>query len=274
MNTSTGLTSGDTPVITGRQKTLDPKLMNFSLSNGKLTIKFASNIEQLDEIQALRYQIFGVEMGSYIPSAHLGRDIDEFDDYCDHLMVLDNETDKIVGTYRLMNPASAKKAGRYYCAGEFDMDNLAGIMGRSVELGRSCVHQNYRTGNTINLLWQGLTEYVDLFDCDYLFGCASVYINNEPERIHKLTQTLLKKHSAPAQWQVFPKKLIPAAPFDENTPDAPMPPLLKGYLRAGVLVCGEPSFDEEFGCADYFIVQPMREVTERYHKRFVDKTEK
>ena len=274
MNISTGLHSGDTPVITGQQKNLDPKLADFSLSNGKLTIKFAHNLKQLDEIQALRYQIFGVEMGSYIPTAHLERDIDEFDDYCDHLMVLDNETGKIVGTYRLMNPISAKKAGRYYCAGEFEMDNLTGIMDKAVELGRSCVHQDYRTGNTINLLWQGLTEYVSIFDCDYLFGCASVYINNEPDRIHKLTQTLLKKHSAPAEWQVYPKKLVPEAPFDENTQDAPMPPLLKGYLRAGVLVCGEPSFDEEFGCADYFIVQPMREITERYHKRFVDKTEK
>ena len=258
----------------GRNKIYSAKLAPFHISNSKLTLKFAQTPEQLDAIQALRYQIFGLEMGAKIPTAELERDIDEFDDYFDHMMVIDNQTEKIVGTYRLLNPENARKAGRLYAEGEFDLGNLTPIMDKAIELGRSCVHQDYRNGSTINLLWQGLTDYVALFDCGYLFGCASVYINNEPERIHKLTQTLLKKHAAPQNWLVYPKKNLPQVPFDEHTPEAVMPALLKGYLRAGVLVCGEPSLDEDFGCVDYFIIQPMAEMTNRYKKRFVSDPDK
>lgn len=254
----------------GQRKEYSAKLAQFNLSNNKLTLRFAQTPEELDAIQALRYQIFGLEMGSYLPTAHLKRDIDEFDDYFDHMMVIDNETEEIIGTYRLLSPENAKKAGRLYSEGEFNLDNLTPIMDKAIELGRSCVHKDYRNGITINLLWQGLTSYVALLGCDYLFGCASVYINDEPERIHKLTQSLLEKHGAPENWRVFPKKVLPPAPFDDNTSSAPIPPLLKGYLRAGVLVCGEPNLDKEFGCVDYFIVQPMSELTDLYKKRFID----
>ncbi|WP_434779205.1 GNAT family N-acetyltransferase [Neisseria sp. Ec49-e6-T10] len=253
-------------LLKGRSKKRTPELEQFMLSYKNLTLRFAQTPEELDAIQALRYQIFGLEMGSKLPTAYLERDIDDFDDFCDHLMVIDTQTDEVVGTYRLLNPTNAKKAGRLYSAGEFYLDNLTPILGKAIELGRSCVHEKYRTGTTINLLWQGLQAYVTLYNCDYLLGCASVFINNNPAGIHKLTKTLLAKHGAPDNWHVQPKKSLAYVPFDENTPEAVMPPLLKGYLRTGVLVCGEPSLDEDFGCVDYFIVQPMAELAERYQK--------
>ena len=139
-----------------------------------LSVTFASSEQEVRDAQRLRWQVFAGEMGANLPSREAGIDSDIFDKFCEHLIVRDNDTLEIVGTYRILTPGQAKKIGGYYSETEFDLTRLANYMPRMVEVGRSCVHPAYRTGATISLLWAGLAKFTMTHGYDYLVGCASV----------------------------------------------------------------------------------------------------
>ena len=139
-----------------------------------LMISWARHQDEIEEAQRLRYKVFVEEMGAVLPKAKAGLDQDLFDNWCDHLIVRDEETLRVVGTYRVLTPHKAAKLGSLYSESEFDLTRLAHLRPKMIELGRSCVHQDYRTGSVIMALWGGLGRYMLQGGYETMLGCASV----------------------------------------------------------------------------------------------------
>jgi len=223
---------------------------------------------ELEAAQRIRFKVFADEMGAKLPSAHLGLDIDRFDKYCDHLLVRDHSNEKVVGTYRILPPEQAIKAGGYYSETEFDISRLANLRDRMVEVGRSCVHEDYRDGATITQLWSGLAEYVTKNNHEYLIGCASISMGDGGHYAASVYNKIHKLHAAPAEYRVFPHCRLPLESLNQNL-DVIIPPLIKGYLRLGAYIAGEPAWDPDFNCADVFILMPVSRMNARYAKHFM-----
>jgi len=149
--------------------------LNKNPQYNRLYINLARNPAEVAEAQRLRYKVFADEMGAQL-SGSGGLDIDGFDDYCDHLLVRESATNQVVGTYRILSPHQANEAGGYYSAAEFDLNRLSHLLASTVEVGRACVHQNYRSGGTITMLWAGLAKYMQMHHYEYMIGCACVPI--------------------------------------------------------------------------------------------------
>lgn len=234
----------------------------------RLTVRLAQSADEVRQAQKLRYRIFGEEMGARLASAEMGIDCDDYDELCDHLIVLNQASGEVIGTYRMLSPDNARRAPQLYSEHEFDLSRLTHVRDRLVEVGRSCVHPDYRTGGTIALLWSGLAQYVREHNAEYLAGCASVSLNDGGHQAASLYRKLEATHLAPTDWRVFPHLPLPLAELSD-TVDVAIPALIKGYLRAGAFVCGEPAWDPDFNCADFFMLLPMGRVTDRYNKHFV-----
>lgn len=228
----------------------------------------AKNQTELEEAQRIRYQVFGEEMGATLPSAAIGLDVDRFDRFCDHLLVRDLSNDKVVGTYRILPPAQAIKAGGYYSETEFDMSSLQHLRSNMAEVGRSCVDADYRDGTTISQLWGGLADYIMKNGHEYLIGCASVSMSDGGHYAASVFNKIYKLHAAPAEYTVIPHNRLPLESLNGEL-DVIIPPLVKGYLRMGAYIAGEPAFDPEFNCADLFILLPVSRISARITKRFM-----
>lgn len=235
----------------------------------RLTVSFAQNEEEVREAQRLRYQIFYEEMGARLGTLEPGIDKDIFDPYCDHLLVRDNDTLEVVGTYRVLSPAQARKIGGYYSETEFDLTRLSHLYERMVEVGRSCVHANYRNGASISLLWSGLAKYMQQRGYDYLIGCASIGMMDGGHAAASIYRRLSQEHMSPIEWRVFPRNGLPLETLD-STMNAPLPPLIKGYMRLGSYVCGEPAWDPDFNTADLLVLLPLSLMDKRYARHFFE----
>lgn len=233
-----------------------------------LSLAFASTQDHIRAAQALRYRVFAEEMGARLNAKEPGLDQDLFDAYCEHLLVLDDETGEVVGTYRILPPHQARKLGSYYSDTEFDLTRLQHLRNQFVEVGRSCVHPDYRTGATIALLWSGLAEYMHRHGYQYLIGCASMSLADGGHHAASLYRKLAETAMSPVEWRVFPRCPLPLAALDQKTP-VEVPPLIKGYLRAGALICGEPAWDPDFNTADLFVLLPMQKIDARYARHFM-----
>jgi putative hemolysin len=205
-------------------------------------------------------------MGAKLNCREPGLDTDFFDPYCEHLIVKDDNTGEVVGTYRILSPSQARNVGSYYSETEFDLTRLQHIRSSMVEVGRSCVHPDYRTGGTIALLWSGLANYMHTNGYDYLVGCASISMADGGHQAAAICRQLKAKAMSPIEWRVFPRCPLPAAALDQHD-DVPIPPLIRGYLRAGAFVCGDPAWDPDFNTADVLILLPMRQINGRYARR-------
>lgn len=234
----------------------------------RLTFSLARNVAEVAEAQRIRYKVFGEEMGAKLPSAELGLDIDRFDQYCEHLLVRDHADEKVVGTYRILSPEMARKADGYYSETEFDISRLLLLRNRMVEVGRSCVHPDYRDGATITQLWSGLADYIGKHNHEYLIGCASIGMGDGGHYAASVYNKIHKLHAAPAEYRVFPRCRLPLESLNQDL-DVVIPPLIKGYLRLGAWICGEPAWDPDFNCADLFILLPVSRMNARYAKHFM-----
>ncbi|MEW5903662.1 MAG: GNAT family N-acyltransferase [Pseudomonadota bacterium] len=236
----------------------------------RLTFNLARNVAEVTEAQRIRFKVFGEEMGAKLPSAELGLDIDRFDAFCEHLLVRDHGNDKVVGTYRILPPEQAAKAGGYYSETEFDISRLENLRDRMVEVGRSCVHPDYRDGATISQLWSGLADYIGKHNHEYMIGCASISMADGGHYAASVYNKVSKLHGAPAEYHVFPHCRLPLEALNGNL-EVTIPPLIKGYLRLGAYIAGEPAWDPDFNCADLFILLPVSRLNARYAKHFMRK---
>ena len=230
---------------------------------------FARSPSEVAEAQRLRYKVFAEEMGARL-KGHDGLDRDGFDAFCDHLLVRNTESGQVIGTYRILSPSMAQEAGGYYSAGEFDLSRLLHLAPGMVEVGRSCVHQDYRNGTTISLLWAGLAKYMRLNGYEHLIGCASISMSDGGHNAASIyTQMLQEGRLSPQEYRVFPHCPLPIAQLN-NHQEAIYPPLIKGYMRLGAYVCGEPAWDPDFNTADLLVMLPLSRMDSRYAAHFLN----
>jgi len=226
----------------------------------------ATDAATVEAAQRLRHRVFADECGATLHSSTPGLDVDEFDAYCDHLVVRHDRSREVVGTYRLLPPQRAVWLGRRYSETEFDMGRLMVLRDRLVEAGRSCVHPDHRTGAVINLMWAGIARYLTTHGYRWLGGCASVPIADAAG-----VRETVQRHLSPPQLRVEPRTPLPAMPVPTGKPN--VPPLLKGYLRLGAWVCGEPAYDPDFECADFYVLLSLDRIDPRYLKHFLGSSE-
>jgi len=247
-----------------------------------LEVRLANNPREIEAAQRLRYRVFYEEMGA-VPmdgESRPGIDRDHFDDWCDHLLVIDPglpEEHSVVGTYRLMPGSRQAAAGGFYSASEFDLTPLLANGPRAerlLECGRSCVAAGYRTSRTVQLLWRGIAAYMADHDIEAMFGCAS------------LPGTDIQQHAGPLafmhQHALAPASLRVSA-LPEHAADLPetrlscdgrrsalkaLPPLIKAYLRLGAWIGEGAATDRQFRTTDVFVLLPVTRIPARYHAYF------
>jgi len=235
----------------------------------RLRVGLAATDDDVRAAQRLRHRVFVEEMGARLDCDEPGIESDRFDPFCQHLLVRDVASDEVVGCYRILTDTQAAHAGGFYSQTEFDLTRILAIPGRFVEVGRTCIHPDYRSGAAIGLLWSGLARFMFMHKYDYLMGCASIPLHGGMEQVGAIWHTLATSHLMSPEWRVFPR--IPLAalpkPDDDATPD--LPPLIRGYLRLGARACGEPAWDPAFNVADLFLLLSLDRLNARYAQHFI-----
>jgi putative hemolysin len=234
----------------------------------RYSLLVARDDAEVTAAQRLRHLVFAQEMGARLHSPVAGLDIDAFDEFCDHLVVREDATGEIVGTYRMLPPDRALAAGKLYSDGEFDLSGLASLRPTLVETGRSCVHPDHRAGSVIGLVWAGIARYMLLSGHTWLAGCASLSLADGGGMAAGVWDVVRAKHLSPDEYRVTPR-----LPLDVDGVARParatIPPLLRGYLRLGAWVCGRPALDADFGVADLFVLLSLDRVDQRYLRFFL-----
>lgn len=237
-------------------------------------VSLATTFAEIDAAMRLRFEVFNLELKEGLSvSYERGFDRDAYDAWCDHLIVKDRASQQVVGTYRLLRQSIAERNTGFYSENEFDLDNLKRLPGEALELGRSCVAAAHRSFAVINLLWSAITQYAVANGISRMFGCASLHAAGAAE-VHALYCHLSREHLAPENSRVTPQpacRLPRVEPMRLNERELRrrIPPLLKGYLRAGAVVCGEPAFDVEFGTADVLVLLETAQMTARYQQHYL-----
>jgi putative hemolysin len=232
------------------------------------TVQWARHHDDVRAAQRLRYQVFAEEMGARLSKTVPGHDVDLFDDYCEHLLIRDTLTQEVIGTYRVLTPAQAKRVGGYYSDTEFDLTRLRGIRANMVELGRSCVHRDHRQGGVILALWGALAEFMARNRLDTMVGCASIPMLDGGHAAASIWRQVQAKHLASIEFHVRPRLPLPVQRLDDGTHAEP-PALIKGYLRLGAKVLGAPAWDPEFNAADLPMMMRLADMPPRYRKHFL-----
>ena len=243
-----------------------------TLAPAGIEVTWARHLDEVREAQRLRYQVFADEMGARLSTSVSGHDVDLFDDFCEHLLVRDVANAQVIGTYRVLTPAQAKRAGSTYSDTEFDLTRLRGMRERMVELGRSCVHPQHRHGGVIMALWGALTEFMLRNQLDVMIGCASIpMLHNgvvSGDLAASIWRQLQQTHLAPIECHVLPRLPLPVDELDGTLQTEP-PALIKGYLRLGAKVLGPPAWDPDFNTADLPMMMRIGDLPARYRKHFM-----
>ena len=232
-----------------------------------LHVELVQDPTLLKAAQALRFSVFSEECGAHLDGAENGLDQDAFDLHCEHLVVRDALNGKIVATTRLLDSRRARQAGGFYSEGEFQLVGLTQLRGDILEIGRTCVHADYRNGATISVLWSGLAQLMNERQYEYLMGCASIGMGDGGIQAHAVMQRLRERYLCRNWLNAIPRLPLPDMALPENV-TAQMPPLLKAYMRLGARIGGEPCWDPEFNVADVFILLRREQLCPRYARHF------
>ncbi|MGZ3744445.1 MAG: GNAT family N-acetyltransferase [Pseudobdellovibrionaceae bacterium] len=243
---------------------------------GPFVVKTVESVEELKKALRLRYQVFHQEMIG--KSKEAGIDVDEFDFLCDHLAIIEKKTNKMVGTYRLN---CSEFSQDYYSAREFNLNRILAQPGIKLELGRACIHKDFRRGVVISLLWRGIAEYMSLSQAQLLFGCASIKTEN-PRQAALLYKYFLNKGRIIPDYLVIPTKIYtmpkldlwiqyfqhPLTEMEIKEVEELLPPLCRAYLRIGAYIGGEPAWDAEFKCIDFLTILHREDLNRTLWKRY------
>ncbi|OBB08971.1 phosphohistidine phosphatase [Mycobacteriaceae bacterium 1482268.1] len=245
----------------------------------RYTLLLSTDPALIEAAQRLRHDVFTSEPGFSVsgasPGFEAGLDVDRFDEFCDHLLVREDNTGEVVGCYRMLPPPGAIAAGGLYTATEFDVRSLDALRPSLVEMGRAVVRADHRNGGVVLLMWAGILAYLDRCGYDYVTGCVSVPVEDSEaapgSQIRGVRDFVLRRHAAPAEYTVYPYRpvTIDGQGLDDIDPPArvAVPPLMRGYLRLGAEVCGEPAHDPDFGVGDFPALLDKRKADTRYLKR-------
>ncbi|MDL5054433.1 GNAT family N-acyltransferase [Oscillatoria laete-virens NRMC-F 0139] len=227
---------------------LDDDLNLWTAAKGGFRARFAHNADEIEKTQRLRYQVFNVELREGLDSAHAtGRDEDEFDHVCDHLIVEETHSGMIVGTYRMQTGARAICQRGYYCEREFDFGIFESARFELIELGRACVARHARNLLVISLLWRGIARYAFAARARYLVGCSSLTSTRPAEGV-ALHHLFAEQRLLSADFPTVPLDGLDCRRLsgDDRAPAPKTPKLMQAYLQLGARICGPPAFDAEF----------------------------
>lgn len=250
------------------------ELMNDVCQKGttNLVLKRAETSREVDAAMKLRFEVFNLELNEGLPASYLkGFDSDEYDTYCEHILVIERASEAVVGTYRLLPGSRAEKGIGYYSETEFEMSSFRRLGGEKLELGRACVHRDYRGSAVLNLMWAGIARYIEEHNISYLFGCGSVHTIN-PHIVSGIYAYFKNNFMADSQFRVAPLKKVPGfspdTVYDKAVIGKHMPALLTAYLRIGARIAGEPAIDEQFGVSDFLVLLDREKLMGRYRKHY------
>ena len=254
--------------LTGASRSQSPR--SFHLA-------WAHHPKDVLEAQRLRYLVFVEEMGARLPDldeacAVPGHEVDRFDPVCAHLLVRTGEpgfAGEVVGTCRVLTPEGAQQIGSRYTDTEFDLSPLDHRLPGVVEMGRFCLHPDWRSGAVIMAMWRELVRHMSRLELDTLIGCCSIGLGDGGETAARLWDRLSRTHLAPADRQIRPR--IPLTiRRAETEDDVALPALLKGYLRCGAQLLGPPALDEAFNTADLPLMLNLKDLPARYSRRMLE----
>jgi len=250
--------------------------MASSLLDNSLCVRLAQTDQEVRAAQALRYQVFVHELGGDGESVDHAREleIDRFDPFCDHLCLWDTASQTLVGAYRVLTSVGAQKAGAFYSESEFDISGLLSTGRNVLELGRSCLHPDFRGGDAIFHLWAALSDYIKKNNIDLLFGVASFHGTDTAKLAHPLS-FLHHKHLAPTAIRPVVREpsglkmdVLDLSEIDRIAAVSQIPQLIKSYLRLGGVV-GEGAFvDHAFNTTDVCLVLDVANLTEKQRQIF------
>lgn len=243
---------------------------------GPFEVKTVTNVEELKEALALRFEVFHKEMMGK-KTSH-GVDVDEFDFDCDHLIIKEKRSNRIVGTYRLNCSLFTQN---FYSAKEFMMSAIMQQPGVKLELGRACIHKDFRRGVLISLLWRGIAEYMAASEAKMLFGCATVK-TDDPRDAALLTRYFEEEGRILTGYRTRPtlKFTMPMLNYFMDEVRSPLtetqraqaeellPPLCRAYLKIGASIGGEPAWDQEFQCIDFLTILQREDLNRTLWKKF------
>ncbi len=245
-----------------------------STDTPRYTLLLSTDPALIDAAQRLRHDVFTSEPGFELAGAIDGRDADRFDEYCDHLLVREDNSGELVGCYRMLPPPGAIAAGGLYTATEFDVEGLDALRPSLVEMGRAVVREDHRNGGVVLLMWAGILAYLDRCGYDYVAGCVSVPVQGcegdaPGSQIRGVRDFVRRRHAAPYTVHPYRPVIIDGSGLDDIDPPArvSVPPLMRGYLRLGAQVCGEPAHDPDFGVGDFPALLDKRQADVRYLRR-------
>ncbi len=239
----------------------------------RYTLLLTTEPEHVLAVQRLRYQVFSGEPGFALRNDnHL--DADHFDQFCDHLIVREDHSGDLVGCYRMLPPTGAIAAGGLYTATEFDIRSLDSLRPSMVEMGRAVVRNDHRNGAVILMMWTGILAYLDRCGYDYVMGCVSVPTHGEGRpgsQLRGIRDLVLSRYCAAEEFAVYPYRPVVLDGDDLDSIEPPerttIPPLMRGYLRLGARICGQPAHDPAFGVGDFPALLDKRGADLRYLTR-------
>ena len=247
-------------------------------SGPRYTLLLSTDPSLIETAQRLRYEVFSSEPGFELAGADAGhldaKDADRFDEYCDHLLVREDNSGDLVGCYRMLPPPGAIAAGGLYTATEFEVTALDPLRPSLVEMGRAVVREDHRNGGVVLLMWAGILAYLDRCGYDYVAGCVSVPVQGSPDespgaQIRGVRDVVRRRHASEFVVNPYRPVVVDGRGLDDIDPPArpTVPPLMRGYLRLGARVCGDPAHDPDFGVGDFPALLDKRHADVRYLKR-------
>lgn len=249
---------------------------------GHFEIKTAETNEELRRAFTLRHEVFFQEMQGVTGK---GLDIDQYDIYCDHLIIKDLRTSEVIGTYRLN--CTQFQNQYFYSENEFVIDSLLKLPGHKVELGRACIHKDHRRGLVISLLWKGIAEYMNKANADFLFGCATVK-TEDPYIAALLSKYFVQENKVYMDASVVPQasthlplidlwlnyfKENELSEQDKQKVEEVLPPLCRAYLKLGATVSSLPAWDKDFACIDFLTILKRDDLNKSQWKKYNLKSE-
>jgi putative hemolysin len=242
-------------------------------ANGlSFTAAWAKSADDIREAQRLRYRVFAGEMGATLtPCGHVrhGLDIDEFDPFCAHLLVRARDglgKSPVIATCRILTPEGARRAGGRYFEDEFDARGIQHLLSDALEMGRVCVDPAWRNGLVVMAIWQQLGGQMARRQLRHLVGCTSISLADGGRLASSLWGRLQQSVLVSDELRVTPWNAYAVDP-DNSTLELPVPALLKGYLRCGGKLLGQPAHDRKFNTADFPMMMRLEDLPARYNRR-------
>ena len=257
---------------------------------GRYRLRLAESDADRNAVCRLRFKVFNIELGEGLAdSYHTGLDTDEFDLFCEHLLVEDkqetNPARRVVGTYRMQSGATAARNLGYYSEQEFNFAPYEPLRADILELGRACIDREHRTPEVLTLLWRGIAQYASLTGLRYMVGCSSL-TSKDPEEGWQVYRQL-ERYKVSPEFETMPTAdyACPSEQGDgcaqpspqledqtlQTTPpnQAKVPKLLKTYMALGARICGPPAWDREFGTIDFLTLLDLKMLSPSARNRFL-----